>query len=207
MQVKKIISSFLVISLMTFFVTPISAESSNKSKQSLYSFLKNTDKITARYAYPSMKLASASTGQVKLPAHTPIIIRCDETITTRDVVDGGTVNFSVLSDVKSQDGSILISAGTPVTATISFSSPKGMIGKSGTITINDFHTTAVDGSYIPLSSSISARPDDKLATSIVLSVLICPLFLLMKGEDAQVPAGTTKTAYTVSDAYVKVNKL
>ena len=207
MQVKKIISSFLVISLMTFFVAPISAESSIKGKQNLYSFIKNTDKITARYAYPSMKLASASIGQEKLPAHTPIIIRCNETITTRDVVDGGTVNFSVLSDVKSQDGNILISAGTPVTATISFSSPKGMIGKSGTITINDFHTTAVDGSYIPLSSSISARPDDKLATSIVLSVLICPLFLLMKGEDAQVPAGTTKTAYTVSDAYVKVTKL
>jgi len=207
MQVKKIISSFLVISLMTFFVAPISAENSNNSKQNLYSFLKNTDKITARYAYPSMKLVSASTGQVKLPAHTPIVIRCNETITTQDVVDGGTVNFSVLSDIKSQDGSILISAGTPVTATISFSSPKGMIGKSGTITINDFHTTAVDGSYIPLSSSISARPDDKLATSIVLSVLICPLFLLMKGEDAQVPAGTTKTAYTVSDAYVKVTKL
>lgn len=206
MQVKKIISSFLVISLMTFFVAPISAESSNKGKQNLYSFLKNTDKITASYAYPSMKLASASTGQEKLPAHTPIIIRCNETISTRDVVDGGTVNFSVLSDIKSQDGNILISAGTPVTATISFSSPKGMIGKSGTITINDFHTTAIDGSYVPLSSSVSARPDDKLATSIVLSVLICPLFLLMKGEDAQVPAGTTKTAYTVSDAYVKVNK-
>lgn len=207
MQVKKIISSFLVISLMTFFVAPISAENSENGKQNLYSFLKNTDKITAKYAYPSMKIASAANGQTKLPAHTPIIIRCDDTITTRDVVDGGTVNFSVLSDVKSSNGTVLITSGTPVTATISFSSPKGMIGKSGTITISDFHTTAVDGTYVPLSSSISARPDDKMAISIVLSVLICPLFLLMKGEDAQVPAGTTKTAYTVSDVYVNVTKL
>lgn len=207
MQVKKIISSFLVISLMTFFVAPISAENSNNDKQDLYSFLKNTDKITAKYTYPSMKIASAANGQAKLSAHTPIIIRCDETITTKDIMDGGTVNFSVLSDVKSSNGAVLITAGTPVTAIISFSSPKGMIGKSGTITISDFHTTAVDGTYVPLSSSISARPDDKMTTSIVLSVLICPLFLLMKGEDAQVSAGTTKTVYTVSDVYVKIHRL
>lgn len=45
-----------------------------------------------------------------------------------------------------------------------------------------------------------------MVISVVLSVLICPLFLLMKGDDAQVPAGITKTAYTVSDVYVKVNK-
>ena len=82
-----------------------------------------------------------------------------------------------------------------------------MIGRSGEVTVTDFHTTAVDGTYVPLSGSVSARPDDKMTMSIVLSVLICPLFLLMKGEDAQVPAGSTKTAYTISEVHIKTVRL
>ena len=56
---------------------------------------------------------------------------------------------------------------------------------------------AVDNSYIPLSGSVSAKPDDKMVLSVCLGVLLCPLFLLMKGEDAQLQAGTQKTVYTV----------
>ena len=82
-----------------------------------------------------------------------------------------------------------------------------MIGRSGELTVNDFHTTAVDGTYIPLSGSVSAKPDDKMTLSVVLSVLICPLFLLMHGDDARLPVGSTKTAYTITDTYVKTNRL
>jgi hypothetical protein len=206
MGIKKAVTSFLLVSFFTLFASPICAEVPQKKDQNLYEFLKNTEEVSAEYSYPSMKIASAEAGQVKLPAHTPIVIRCDETITTSNIVSGGTVKFSVVGDVRSNDGKVLTSSGTPVSATISFASQKGMIGKSGTVTINDFHTNTVDGSYVPLSSSVSANPDDKMTLSIVLSVLVCPLFLLMKGDDAQVPAGTTKTAYTVSDVYVKVNQ-
>jgi hypothetical protein len=75
------------------------------------------------------------------------------------------------------------------------------------LTVTDFHTTAVDGTYIPLSGSISARPDDKMTVSIILSVLVCPLFLLMKGNEAQLTIGTAKTAYTVTDVYINTTRL
>src|SRR5574344_1129579 len=202
----KLLSSFLSITLMTLFTSPLSAESTNADK-SLYSFLKTTETIETSYKYPSMKLASTSNGKTKLSAHTPIMIRCEETISTRDVVSGGTVNFSVLSDVKADNGLVVIRAGAPVTAEITFAKKKGMIGKSGQLTVNDFHTTAVDGTYVPLSASVSAQPDDNMTTSVVLSVLICPLFLLMKGDEAQVPVGTTKTAYTLTDVYIKAVRL
>ena len=134
-------------------------------------------------------------------------MRCTETISTRDIVSGGEVNFAVVNDVKDASGNILIKAGSPVTAQISFVKTKGMIGRSGEVTVTDFHTTAVDGTYVPLSGSVSARPDDKMTLSIVLSVLVCPLFLLLKGDDAQVPAGTTKTAYTISEVHIKTVRL
>lgn len=204
MKIKKTIASFLLVSMISLFGSPLATTAQATTDQmSLYDFIKTTENVQASYKYPSFKLAANSTGKVTLSAHTPIVIRCTETISTRDVVSGGTVNFAVVADVKDNRDNILIKAGTPVTAEITFARSKGMIGKSGEVTVNDFHTTAVDGTYIPLSGSVSARPDDKMTMSIVLSVLICPLFLLMKGEEAQVPAGTTKTAYTVTDVYIK----
>ena len=52
--------------------------------------------------------------------------------------------------------------------------------------------------YIVLSS----QGEDRMVLSIVLSVVICPLFLLMDGDTAMIPVGTTKTVYTVSDIYI-----
>lgn len=206
MKIKKLVASFLTLSFMSMFTTPLSAGVVAKSSQmTLSEFLKTTDKVEASYSYPSMKLTSNGAGKSTLKAHTPVVIRAVDTITTGEIVSGGTVNFSVVSDVKDVNGNILVKSGAPVTAQISFTRSKGMIGRSGEVTVSDFSTIAVDGSYIPLSGSVSARPNDKMTMSIVLSVLICPLFLLMKGQEAVVPAGTQKTAYTVNDVYIKPN--
>lgn len=205
MKMKKMIANFLLIALMSLFSAPMQVANATTDELSLHEFLKTTDmnKVEASYKYPSMKLSDNESGKSTLPAHTPIIIKCTETISTKNVVSGGTVNFAVLSDVKDNNGDILIKAGTPVTAEISFARSKGMIGRSGEVTVNDFHTTAVDGTYIPLSGSVSAKPDDKMTLSIVLSVLVCPLFLLIKGDEAELTTGTAKTAYTVADVYIK----
>lgn len=208
MKIKKTIASFLLLAFCSVFSVPTTGiASASTDTETLYDFIKNTKEITASYTYPSMKLAAAGAGKSTLAAHTPIIIRCTETISTRDIVSGGEVNFAVVNDVKDANGNILIKAGSPVTAQISFAKSKGMIGRSGEVTVTDFHTTAVDGTYVPLSGSVSARPDDKMTLSIVLSVLVCPLFLLLKGDDAQVPAGTTKTAYTISEVHIKTVRL
>ena len=206
MRFERFVASFLMFVFCFVFLAP-SVSCANLNEQTLYDFMKNTDEITGKYVYPSMKLTSSSSGKSVISAHTPIVIRCSETISTKDVVNGGEVNFSVVNDVKDSSGNILIKSGTPVTAQISFAKSKGLIGRSGEVTITDFHTTAVDGTYVPLSGSVSAKPDDSMVLSIVLSVLICPLFLLMKGDEAQVLVGTTKTAYTVADVYVKAVRL
>lgn len=203
--IRKFTSLTLIFSFFMIAVAPLSALEVN-NQESLYEFLKTTKNINASYNYPSMKISSNSSGKSILPAHTPILIRCDETITTKDVVSGGMVKFSVLNDVKASNDNVVIKAGTPVTAQISFSKDKGMIGRSGQLTISDFHTTAVDGTYIPLSGSVSANPDDKMTLSIVLSVLICPLFLLMKGDEAKLAEGTTKIAYTIVETYIKASR-
>ena len=78
---------------------------------------------------------------------------------------------------------------------------------SGKLTISDFHTTAIDGTYIPLSGTVSSNPEDKMVLSIVLSVFVCPLFLLLKGGEGSLPAGKIKTAYTITDISVNTNRI
>lgn len=200
---KKILSLALVFSLSSFYAPLVTAETET---QTLKEFLATTDKIQANLTYPNY-IAAAKTSTTKtLAAHTPIIIRSVKTITTNDIVDGDTVTFAVVNDVKDNQGNILIKANSPVTANISFKK-NGFIGKSGELTISDFHTTAIDGTYIPLSSSITAKPDDKMILSIVLSVCICPLFLLIKGDEARMESGTTKTVYTVTESNINTVRL
>lgn len=205
---KRTIASFLITTLMVLSTAPLSAETTSDN-MTLSEFLKTTNhkQVEAKMTYPSMPKLAMNASGLRLPANTPIIIRCDETITTNDVVSGTTVKFSVLQDVKGANGVVLVKAGSPVTAQITFAKKRGRIGGSGQITISDFHTTAVDGTYIPLSGTVSQNPDDKMVLSVCLGVLICPLFLLMRGEDAQVPAGTTKTSYTAAEVYIKPVRL
>lgn len=199
---NKFVAMFLLFTFVTFIFTNTSVKA-----ESLYDFLQTTDheNIKAKMEYPSMPKQTIIPKQIKLPANTPVIIKSNETVSTRDVVSGSTVKFTVLQDVKSSNGIILIKSGTPVSAQITFAKDRGRIGSSGQITISDFHTTAVDGTYVPLSGTVAQHPDDKMVLSICLGVILCPLFLLMRGEDAQIPAGTTKNSYTASDVYVNIS--
>lgn len=204
----KKLTSFVLITLIMFSTTSqLSQTTSAAESKNLADFIKNNDKIEAKFSYPSMKLSSNRNGKAVLPAHTAIMIQCDDTISTKNITSGATVNFSVVNDIKNNDGLILIKAGTPVSAQISFVEENGLIGKSGKLTISDFHTTAIDGTYIPLSGTVSSNPEDKMVLSIVLSILVCPLFLLLKGGEGSLPAGTIKTAYTITDISVNTNRI
>lgn len=206
MKIKKIIASGLLLTALGLYLSPLTAGvvSAQNFEESLYAFLKNTDNIRVSYEYPvsSTFQSSAVQGKSKLPAHTPVIIRSECEIDLKTFNSGDYVKFSVVGDVKDEFGTILIKSGSSVSASISFINAPSSLGKSGNITINDFHTNAVDGTPIPLTGTLSSNPDDKLALSVVLSVLICPLFLLMKGEYPELPAGTMKTVYTASDMYI-----
>ena len=178
-------------------------EQDNKQNQeTLKDFLKNTEKIDAKYTYPSMPSQQNSTPKVVLSAHTPVTLRNLYNISTDNIISGASVDFAVLTDVRDRFGNTIIKAGTPATAQIIFAKQTGdNLGKAGKLEISDFHTRTVDGRYVPLSGSISSQGEDRKVLSIVLSVLICPLFLLMDGDSAEIPAGATKTAYTVYDLY------
>lgn len=192
MKIKKFLASFLTLSFVSLFVAP----------QGLMAQSAKT-KTTTKKA----KAVTTTVAKSTLAANTPIVINLADTVSTENVTLGTTVQFTVANDVKDASGNVLVRTGAPVSAVVSSATSKARIGKSGEVTVENFSATAVDGTIIPLSGSVSEKAQAKKKLSITLSIFVCPLFLLMKGQDAIIPAGTQQTVYTTSDISIKPAKI
>ena len=79
-------------------------------------------------------------------------------------------------------------------------------GKEGFVEIQLKSVKAVDGQDVPLAASnVFQEGENKETLSIVLGVVVCLLFLTMKGKNAEVPAGyeTTGTVAVATTVNVK----
>lgn len=105
-------------------------------------------------------------------------------------------------------GEVVITRGTPVILSVNKTKAKGL-GKPGYLQIGCISTTAVDGQIISLSGGIEQDGENRQGAAIGLGVglglTFLPLggffFLCMKGEKADIPAGTTIFGVTVIDNY------
>lgn len=183
-------------------LAPAVIKEESKQPTTMIEWVKAHPDATLEYTYPSMK---ASTGTKHLLAEattlnngTPVVIRILDSISSETSTSGGSISFQVVSDIK-QDGELLIKAGEMGTAQVTVADDRGMIGQPGKITVSDFGVKAVDGSYVPLRATLTDEGKDRMVLSIVVSLLFCPLFLLMKGGEGEIPSGTQKTVYVAAD--------
>jgi hypothetical protein len=94
------------------------------------------------------------------------------------------------------DGAVAIAAGTPVRGTIASVAKAGRMGRSGNISIRVETTSAVDGQRVPLRATKAQTEGDKTGSTIALTLIVSPLFLLRKGNDVAYQPGTKITVYT-----------
>lgn len=70
--------------------------------------------------------------------------------------------------------------------------------------MNISYAKAVDGTNVPLRTSLTEKGEEKLTTTVVLGVIICPLFLLMKGGEAAIQAGTEFKVFVDRDTKIEI---
>lgn len=143
-----------------------------------------------------------TTKQALLP-NTPIEIKAINTLSTENLKVGDRVNFVVNKDVLSTTGNVLIKKDALVYGEVTSITPKSKIGKSAILNIGDIYTTSIDEEIITSHSLLTIKPKNKIAKSVTLSTLVCPLFLLMKGKEAILEKGEIKTIYTRDVNYIK----
>lgn len=210
MNLKKSVSLALTSVLAISAILPAFSGNDvkpSKKPMTIQEFVKTHPNMEVEYRYSKHATPKAdnliAASKVKLPANSAVILKLNDTIRGNDSAQGSTINFTVIGDVK-VGNTVVIKAGSHAKAQVSMVDDSGVIGQGGKILISDFGVTAVDGSFVPLQGSLSTKGKEKVILSVGLSIFLCPLFLLMKGEEATVPAGMEKTTYTATDVEITV---
>lgn len=154
-------------------------------------------------AFMNLSFALAD-GEVVLKAGTYIPLEVMSEITTENMTVGQMIDFKVTKDVM-VGKDVVIPFGSVAKGQVTrFEKRKG-IGKGASMQIQLKSVTAKDGTEVTLTGgNLSEKGEDKLVLSIVLTVLVCPLFLLLKGKQAVIPAGTAISASVATDTYIKL---
>lgn len=147
---------------------------------------------------------AASAQEVTLPDGTALQISLVKDISSKDAQRGDVVEFTVDEDVVT-DGQTVIKKGAIAKGSIIYAEKGGYMGKSGKLALQIDSTTTVDGETIPLRAAKGGEGESKTGTVLVMSNLIGPFALLMKGGDTTVKSGAKLTVYTAEQRKFKVD--
>lgn len=139
---------------------------------------------------------------VILQEGTRIEIKLEDEVSSQTSTVGQIVNFSVVRDIV-VDGKVVIPAGNPVYGEVTGVVKKGSVGKAGSISMTVNYTKAVDGQNVSLRSTMTKTGEEKLGTSVALSVVLCPLFLLKKGQESVYEPGTRFEVFVDRNVEIK----
>jgi hypothetical protein len=155
--------------------------------------------VTPVRAIPPQAVRDASgnilTVPVIVPDGTEFSVQTLQFLTSETANVGDQVQMEVDNSLV-VDGAIAIAAGTPVRGTVASVAHASRMGRSGNISIRVETTSAVDGQRVPLRATKSQTEGDATGSTIALTLIVSPLFLLRRGNDVGYQPGTKIPVYT-----------
>ena len=122
---------------------------------------------------------------------------------TKTASENDPVNLRVVEAVR-VGNRVVIAAGTLVKGIVASVEQRGHLGKGGKLGIRVDSTTAVDGKKIKLRASKGKGDTGTVGSTIALSILISPLFLLRRGNHAVIKPGTKLQVFTDEEKKVLI---
>jgi len=141
--------------------------------------------------------------KVKIPERTVIPVKLIQHLKGDQVTVGQSVDFEVARDIIINNF-IVIKRGAPAYADITTTEKGGYVSKGGKIGLAIDYCKAIDGSKVYLKSILQKEQESHMGANIAASVIVCPLFLLARGEEAEIPVGTEFKSYVENDVFVAV---
>jgi hypothetical protein len=142
--------------------------------------------------------------EVKIPERTVIPVKLIQHIKGDQISIGQNVDLEVSRDIII-DGVAVIKRGAPAYATITSAKKAGYVSQGGKIGLSIDYCKAVDGQKVYLRSILQRESEDHMGANIAASIIVCPLILLARGDEAELPVGTEFKAYVENDVYVEVD--
>ncbi|HKP45285.1 MAG TPA: PEGA domain-containing protein [Pyrinomonadaceae bacterium] len=189
---KRIISFLLLAPFLSVIVI---SQQPNKTDQ------KADSKAEAQPTPPTLRPTLA----FGLSEDTPVRLKLNRTMSSKDATLNEKVDFEILEDVKVGEVVVAQHGGMAI-ATVTEAKHKGRMGKAGKLNINIDYLLLTSGDKVPLraikggsgGTHTAAMTGAIVATSIVFFPA-APFFLFMHGKDITIPKGTEITAYVAAD--------
>jgi hypothetical protein len=126
---------------------------------------------------------------VQLKSGTPVSMETLSVIKSNSVSVGQIIDFRIKHDIEA-DGKVVIPAGSLAKGQVVRAQIAKGLGKQGFIEIQIKSVKAVDGQQIYLTGgNMYQEGEDRQTMAIVLGLVVCILFLTMKGKEAQINPG------------------
>lgn len=169
--------------------------------------MKNSKKFGSFFLLPALLIsinAPAQVSKVKLEQGSVVRVKSVSEISSKDARDGDLVDFVCAEDVFVGD-KLVIKQNSRVFARIESAEHAKGLGKQGSLKFAFEGIKAVDGQKVPLRA-VRGTTEGKstLGTTVALSVVLSPLFLLKKGKEVKIPAGHILEAYIAQDIEIVV---
>ena len=148
---------------------------------------------------------SSAVGAVTLPTGTPIELVLQHHVTSAYVPVGAPVYFRVGRDVQA-DGRILVAAGTLVQGQMAAATDRGMVGRSGTMTLGVHVVPAVDGTSVAVDADLNRQGRSRTGATVGWTLFWGLPGLITKGVNPYLERGATIEAMTIAPAIVDPDK-
>lgn len=139
----------------------------------------------------------------KLAEGTTILVTPTEEINSKHATEGQVVTFRVVEEVE-DGGHVFVKAGALVRGTVTNVEGRGMLGKAGKLSVSIDSVKAVDGQKVRLRAVKGKEGGSNTGKVIALSLLVTPLFLLMRGNTARIKPGTQFQVFTDEEKEIRV---
>jgi len=141
--------------------------------------------------------------RIKIPERTVVPIVLIQNLKGSEIMVGTSVDFKVLRDIIIDDY-IVIKSGAPAYGSVTSAVEAKTVSRGGKIGLSLDYCKAIDGTKVYLKSILQEKGESAMGANIAASVIVCPLILVAKGDEAEIPLGTEFKSYTESDTDVKV---
>ena len=139
----------------------------------------------------------------KVEEGTIIIVKSMSNITSKTNIDGELIDFVCAEDIYINNR-LVIKKNIKVRARIENSDKAKGLGNEGSLKIVFNYITAIDGQNIPISGVYNyLKGENKSGTAVGLSFVLSPLFLFLKGKEANIPIGSLIEVYTTQELYIQ----
>ena len=138
-----------------------------------------------------------ASGKYMLHEGVDVNLRFAQDISSKTAADGDPVTLTLVDDLKVGDV-VVAKAGSKAFGEITNAKKAGMMGKAGELNLRLEYLKVGDGK-VKLRGTKGKEGEDKVTSTVVLTVLFGPLGLIKHGKNVDIKEGTVIHAYVGDD--------